>query len=141
MADQKTHPTEVRAEDFIAAVEPEAKREEARALDAMFRRVTGWEPVMWGPSIIGYGRYTYRYDSGRTGTYCATGFSPRKAEHSLYILPTWGDYGADLERLGRHRKSKGCLYVKRLSDIDMGVLEELVRRGLADLDAKWPVSA
>lgn len=140
MSGNKTMPTAVPVADFLAAVEPAERRADALVLDALFRRVTGFAPVMWGPSIIGYGRYGYRYDSGRTGEACATGFSPRKAEHSIYIMPGYADYSAILSRLGRHRKGKACLYVRRLSDIDIEVLAELIRRGLDDLDARWPVS-
>ena len=140
MAENKTRPGPVAAEDFIAAVTPEARRDEARMLDTLFRRVTGFAPLMWGPSIIGYGRYAYRYASGHAGEAAATGFSPRKAEHSIYILPGYQDYGAILVRLGKHRTGKACLYVRHLSDIDMDVLGELIAAGLRDLQVQWPVS-
>jgi hypothetical protein len=139
MAENRTRPGGD-AEAFLAAVEPAGKREEALALDSFFRRVTGWEPTLWGPSMVGYGRYRYRYDSGREGEALATGFSPRKAEHVLYIMPGYGDHGDILARLGPHRTGKSCLYLKRLDAIDMGALEELVRAGLRDLSARWPVS-
>ncbi len=126
---------------FLAAVEPEARRAEAMALDALFPRVTGWEPVLWGAGLVGYGRYRYRYESGREGEALATGFAPRAREHSVYIMPGYADHGAILRRLGPHRMGKSCLYVRRLSEIDMGVLEELVRAGLEDLRGKWPVPA
>jgi len=89
------------AEAFLAAVEPEARREEARRLDALFRRTTGWTPVMWS-GIVGYGRYAYRYESGREGEWFATGFAPRKGKISVYILPGCADFGPLLARLGRH---------------------------------------
>jgi hypothetical protein len=94
---------------------------------------------MWGPSMVGYGSYAYRYESGHGGTALATGFSPRKAELSIYIMPGYQDYGAILTRLGKHRLGKACLYVRKLSDIDLGVLEELIRAGLDDLGKLWPV--
>lgn len=140
MSDQKTRPTGVAIDEFIASVPDERRREEARALDALFRRVTGFEPQMWGPSIIGYGSYAYRYDSGRTGEAPATGFSPRKADLSLYVIMAEAGHDDLLARLGKHRMGKACLYIKHLSDADPGVLEELIRAGLADLAAKWPVS-
>ena len=140
MSDQKTRPTGVAIDEFIASVPDEKRREEARALDALFRRVTGFEPQMWGPSIIGYGSYAYRYDSGRTGEAPATGFSPRKADLSLYVIMAEAGHDDLLARLGKHRMGKACLYIKHLSDADPGVLEELIRAGLADLAAKWPVS-
>ena len=140
MSDQKTRPTGVAIDEFIASVPDEKRREEARALDALFRRVTGFQPQMWGPSIIGYGSYAYRYDSGRTGEAPATGFSPRKADLSLYVIMAEAGQDDLLARLGKHRMGKACLYIKHLSDADPGVLEELIRAGLADLAAKWPVS-
>ena len=139
MSENKTKPTEISVEDFLAAVEPERKREEARALDALFRQVTGWTPVMWGASMIGYGSYHYVYDSGREGDMLATGFSPRKANHSIYIMPGYADYGLILERLGKHKMGKACLYVNKLADIDLEVLAELIETGLKDLSNKWPV--
>ncbi len=144
MAETKTRPGGDAAA-FLAAVEPERRREEGLALDALFRRVTGWEPTLWGPSIVGYGRYRYRDASGHGGEAPATGFSPRKAELSLYVLPCDGDAdpacAAALARLGPHRRGKSCLYLRRLADIDLAVLEELVRTGLRDLAARWPVAA
>lgn len=139
MSGNKTQPEKASVEAFLASAEPETKREEARQLDALFRKVTGFEPVMWGSSMVGYGRYHYRYESGREGDFFATGFSPRKAQHSIYILPGYTDFGSILERLGKHTKGKSCLNVKRLSDIDMDVLGELIAAGLKDLDAKWKV--
>jgi hypothetical protein len=139
MAEAKTTPREG-AEAFLAAVEPAARREEARVLDALFRRASGHEPVLWGPSILGYGRYAYRYDSGRTGESLATGFSPRKAEISIYVMPGYADHAAILAQLGPHRRGASCLYVRRLSAIDLGVLEELGRAGLANLARTWAVT-
>lgn len=89
-----------------------------------------------GASIIGYGRYHYTYASGREGEFLATGFSPRKAALSLYIMPGYQDYGAILARLGKHRPGRSCLYVTKLEDIDMAVLEELIRAALADLASR-----
>lgn len=135
----KTQITEVAVTDFLAAVVPEAKRRDAVALDGVFRRVTGFQPRMWGPSIIGYGQYHYRYASGREGDFLATGFSPRKANLSIYIMPGYGDFGGLMARLGKHKTGKSCLYVNKLADIDTDVLEELIRAGLADLARHWPV--
>lgn len=139
MPQNKTAPTAQNVADFITAVEPTAKREDARQLDQLFREVTGFQPVMWGPSIIGYGQYHYVYDSGRQGDFLATGFSPRKARHSIYIMPGYADFGDILARLGKHKMGKSCLYVNKLADIDLDVLAELIRAGLADLNQKWPV--
>lgn len=139
MAENKTKPTDISVEAFLGAVEPDRKREEAKTLDALFRRVTGWNPVMWGPSMIGYGRYHYTYETGRQGDMLATGFSPRTAKYSIYILPGYSDYGAILSRLGKHSTGKSCLYVKTLADIDLDVLAELIETGLKDLAQRWPV--
>lgn len=139
MSGNKTQPTDVDIGDFLAAVSPPARADEARVLDRLFRDVTGFRPVMWGPSIVGYGRYHYVYDSGREGDFLATGFSPRKAAHSIYIMPGYADHSAILGRLGKHKTGKSCLYVNKLADIDLGVLAELIRVGLDDLARYWPV--
>ncbi|MGB5837308.1 MAG: DUF1801 domain-containing protein [Albidovulum sp.] len=135
----KTVPTAETPAQFIASVEPAARRDEAEKLDALFRTVTGFQPVMWGPSIIGYGRYHYRYATGREGDYLATGFSPRKAALSVYIMPGYADFSHILTDLGPHKLGKSCLYIKRLSDIDQGALARLIRAGLEDLGQRWAV--
>ena len=139
MADQKTTPTDVALQDFLAGVEPPRRRAQGEVLLQLFDRVTGWKARMWGPSIIGYGRYDYTYASGRTGSWLATGFSPRKAALSIYIMPGYQDYSEILSRLGPHRLGKSCLYITRLDAVDMTVLEELIRTGLKDLAGIWPV--
>lgn len=141
MSENKTQPTVVSVEDFIADVPHPTRQADARVLDEMFRRITGYEPRMWGPTIIGYGQYHYIYDSGREGDCCATGFSPRKANLSLYIMPGYQDYSEILSRLGKHKTGKACLYINKLADVDLTVLEELVRTGLSDLNKIWPVTA
>jgi len=139
MAENKTKPTEINVADFIAAVEHPTRRADAEVLDAMFRRITGWTPRMWGPTIIGYGSYDYKYESGHSGSCNATGFSPRKANQVLYIMPGYQDYGHILEQLGKYKLGKACLYINKLADVDMLVLEELVKTGVADLAKIWPV--
>ncbi len=134
----KTVATEADVSAFLNAVSDD-KREDAKRLDAIFRNVTGFEPVMWGPSMIGYGRYHYTYASGREGDFLATGYSPRAREFSIYIMPGYADFGDILARLGKHRTGKSCLYVKRLSDIDEAVLRELITAGLRDLATHWDV--
>ncbi len=128
-------------QDFLRRVAPGQRREDGLALDVLFREVTGWQPRLWGPSIIGYGQYHYVYDSGRAGDAPATGFSPRKAGLVIYIMPGYGDYGAILNDLGKHRLGKSCLYINKLADIDQHVLKRLIRAGLDDLNRKWPVRA
>jgi hypothetical protein len=138
-AGNKTIATEADVSAFLASIEHPTRRADALALDALFREITGWSPRMWGPTMVGYGRYHYVYDSGREGDALATGFSPRKASLSIYIMPGYQDYGAILARLGKHKLGKACLYVNKLSDIDTAVLEELIRAGLRDLNDRWPV--
>lgn len=140
-ANNKTQAKDVDVQAFLNAVEHPVRRADAMALDALFRRVTGWTPKMWGPTIVGYGSYRYKYDSGREGEMCATGFSPRKANLSLYIMPGYQDFGDILSRLGKHKKAKSCLYINKLASFDLGVVEEIVRAGLDDLATRWPVSA
>lgn len=139
MAENKTQATGLDPAAFLATVAPERRRQDGERLLGFFQEVTGFKPVMWGPSIIGYGRYHYVYDSGREGDFLATGFSPRKAALSIYIMPGYQDYSEILNRLGKHKLGKSCLYVNRLEDIDMDVLAELVRSGLADLNRIWRV--
>ena len=139
MSDNKTQPTDESVEDFLRGVENARRREDGLVLNDMFKRVTGFEPVMWGPTIVGYGKYHYKYKTGREGDFLATGFSPRKANLSLYIMPGYQDYGSILDRLGKHKKGASCLYINKLADIDMAVLEELVARGVKDLNNYWPV--
>lgn len=137
----KTQVTAQTPQDFLAAVVPERRRREGEILLDLFSDVTGFEARMWGPSIIGFGRYHYRYASGSEGDFLATGFSPRKARLSIYIMPGYQEYGTILERLGKHALGKSCLYVNRLENIDLDVLAELIRAGLRDLDAIWPVQS
>ena len=123
---------------WLATVDP-ARQDEAQRLLTLFSTVTGWEPRLWGPSIVGFGRYAYRYDSGHSGEAAATGFSPRKAEIVVYILPGYAEFGGLLSRLGPHRIGKSCLYIRRLDRVDEAVLAELIRSGLADLAKRWQI--
>lgn len=138
MADIKTKPTKASVTAFISALPDPEQRKEAKTLVALFRRVTGQPARMWGPTIIGFGRYHYRYPSGHEADMCRAGFSPRKGSHVLYVLNGAPGQAALLKRLGKHKTGKVCLYVKRLADVDLGVLEELVvasfRKNLKD----WP---
>ena len=140
MAENKTQATEADVSGFVANVEPERRRTDSERLLDIFAEVTGYEPKMWGPSMIGYGSYHYKYDSGREGDFLATGFSPRKANLSLYIMPGYQDYQPILDRLGKHKLGKSCLYINKLDDVDEDVLKELIRTGLDDLNKKWPVT-
>ena len=126
MATNKTQPTAVDPAAYITAVEHPVRRNDAETLLDMMTSVTGYPAKMWGPSIIGFGRYHYRYDSGREGDFIITGFSPRKANLVVYILPGYDDISEQLARLGKHRVGKSCLYINKLADVDLAVLEEIV---------------
>ena len=140
-AKNKTIQTDASVEDFIAAVENDTRRKDAEALLKLFGRVTGMKPKMWGPSLIGYGRYHYKYESGREGDMMMAGFSPRKQNMTLYVMPGFADIGDKLERLGKHKLGKSCLYISKLADIDMSVLEEIIEYDLAYMRENyetWP---
>ena len=128
MAENKTVKTGASVEDFIASVENKRRREDGIALLEMMREITGLEPEMWGPSIVGFGDLHYKYESGREGDMFLTGFSPRKRSLSLYVTSEFDMYEALLSRLGKHRRGASCLYINKLADVDMDVLRELVRR-------------
>lgn len=128
MAENKTIKTGASAADFIAGVENKRRREDGFALLEMMRGITGLDPEMWGPSIIGFGDCHYKYESGREGDMFLIGFSPRKRSLSLYIMGDFAERDALLGRLGKHRQSVSCLYINKLADVDMGVLRELARR-------------
>jgi hypothetical protein len=133
MATLKTTPTAASVEAFLATVEDERRRDDCRTVLDLMQRVTGEPPAMWGDSIVGFGSYHYVYDSGREGDWFLTGFSPRKRNLSLYIMAGFSDYDELMERLGKHKTGKSCLYVNRLSDIDLDVLEALVRKSVAHM--------
>lgn len=132
MTEAKTTQNSASVVDFIASVEPVSKREDAKVLDQLFRRVTGEEPKMWGPTIIGYGSYHYKYDSGHEGDATRSGFSPRKAKHSLYLMGRYCDEETGkkvdglLGKMGKHKAGASCVYVNKLADIDLDVLEEII---------------
>jgi len=138
MSDLKTRPTDASVEAFIDAVDHPRRREDAHILLDLMRRVTGEKPVMWGPAIVGFGRYRYRYASGQEGDWPIAGFSPRRQNLSIYIMPGFERYGALLSRLGKHKTGKSCLYINKLADVDMDVLESLVRTAVADMKRRYP---
>ena len=130
MAELKTQKNDASVEEFLDGVEDEGKRRDCWALVELMREVTGDEPVMWGNSIVGFGSYHYTYASGREGDWMLTGFSPRKQALTLYIMSGFSEYESLLDRLGKHRTGKSCLYVKSLEDVDASVLRELVERSV-----------
>jgi len=124
---------------LLSSIKHARRRADATALVPFFEDATGYDPVIWSGSIVGFGRYHYRYNSGREGDFLATGFAPRKASMSLYIMPGYQDYSEILSRLGPHKTGKACLYITRLDLIDMTVLRELIQTGLRDLSRMYPV--
>ena len=140
----KTVQNDADVEAFVAKAEPLRRQEEAHQLIALFRKVTGEEPKMWGPSIIGFGSYDYKYDSGREGTSMRTGFSPRKAKLSLYLMGAYCTPEAQAEQdrlfglLGKHSIGKSCLYINRLEQVDMGVLEQLIKNNWDLMNERYP---
>lgn len=137
----KTQATPLPPAEYIASIEHAVRKADAEKLLGWFEQITGFPAVMWGSSIIGYGRYHYVYDSGRSGDSMMTGFSPRKASLSIYIMPGYHELDDYLQRLGKHKTGKSCLYINKLDDIDMNVLEEIVRYGVAylqDNHETWP---
>ena len=141
MAEIKTKATEVSVDEFIEAVPVPQRREDAKKVRAMMERLTGEPAKMWGPSIIGFGSYHYKYDSGHEGVMCRLGFSPRKAELVLYVLTEEPAQQAQLARLGKHKTGKSCLYIKKLPDVDEAVLEEITADALAYMNRKYPEGA
>ena len=141
-AEIKTRATEIPVADFIAALPDARRREEAATIDAMHRRVTGLEPRMWGPSIIGYGSYDYVYDSGHSGTMCRAGFSPRKAAMTLYLIGNYCDRQNEADalfaKLGKHKTGKSCLYINKLADVDLDVLEQIVALSWDSMNKYYP---
>ncbi len=136
-SENKTKPTDVSPVDFIASVDHPRRREDGLVLLEFFNDVTGLEPRMWGDSIVGYGRYYYKYDSGREGEFMLTGFSPRKSSLSLYVMSGFKNKAEKMKRLGKHKTGRACLYVNKLADIDMNVLKEIVLEDLAYMRGKY----
>lgn len=137
-APNKTQPTATDVATFVAAIPDAGRRADAEALVALMNQLSGEPARMWGPSIIGFGEYHYRYDSGRTGSMSRIGFSPRKAETVVYLIDGFAGQADLLARLGKHRIGKSCLYIKRLADIDIGVLEAMIAASLATMAERYP---
>ncbi len=138
MTENKTTATPEDPAAFIEAVPDAERRGDAAELCRLMEQASGEPPKMWGKSIIGFGRYRYRYESGREGESMRIGFSPRAKEFVLYVTDGFPRYESLLGRLGKHRTGKACLYIKRLADVDQGVLEELLAASLAYADEKYP---
>lgn len=140
MADMKTRPTQASVDEYLSARASPQQLADCTTLMTLLHRVTQEAPCMWGPSIVGYGRYRYRYDSGRTGESCAAGFALRGREIVVYLVAEGADQQGLLARLGRHRMGKSCLYLRRLADVDLAVLEALVAGSVAEIARRHPAS-
>lgn len=138
MAEQKTKPTGLSVKAHLDAIEDESRRKDCRALAALMKRVTGCTPKMWGAGIVGFGSYHYEYASGHSGDACLVGFSSRKGDISVYLMPGFERADALFAALGRHRRGKACLYIRRLADVQLSVLEELVARSCAETRRLYP---
>jgi hypothetical protein len=137
-AEAKTKPTTESVSAFLARIEDPIRRADCASLVALMQEATGEPAAMWGSSIVGFGRYRYTYDSGHSGESMLVGFSPRKGDLSLYVMAGNEAVADLLPGLGKHKAGKGCLYVKRLADVDQSVLREIVTRSAATIRERWP---
>lgn len=138
MATNKTTETKESVTDFINAIKDEAKRKDAFALVQLLKQQTGLAPKMWGPSIVGFGSYHYKYDSGREGDSPLVGFAPRATALTLYLSGSFEGREALLQKLGTHKTEKGCLYIKKLEDVDTAVLQEMIARHIRHIKNLYP---
>jgi len=132
MAEVKTKKTQKSVSAFLNTIEDEQKRKNCKTISKIMKDITGKQPAMWGERIVGFDTYHYKYASGREGDWFKIGFSPRKQAITIYIMPGYQDYSAILKKLGPHKTGKCCLYIKRLEDIDLSVLNQLLRQGYND---------
>jgi Domain of unknown function (DU1801) len=137
MTEAKTKPTEVSVDSFLGKVSDESVRADCQTLIKLMHKVTGLPPVMWGPSIIGFGKYHYKYESGHEGDICQIGFSPRKQNISLYVLSGFKGQDNLLKKLGECKSGKGCLYIKKLKDVDLAILEQIMTQTILFLKNKF----
>ena len=139
MAENKTKETRASVATFLNAVDDPRKRADAKKVAAMMRRATGENAKMWGSSLIGYGKYHYKYDSGREGDFMLTGFSPRKQNLTIYIMPGFDEFDALMKKLGKFKTGKSCLYINKLDDVDEKVLEQLITRSVKVMRKRYSV--
>lgn len=139
MTDLKTKPTAKSVEEFLKKVENPTKREDSFEILKLMKEVTQEEPIMWGDSIVGFGSYRYKYSSGHEGEWPITGFSPRKQNLTIYIYPELDNYAELLNKLGKFKTSKTCLYINKLKDVDIDVLKELVSESVKYMKEEYPV--
>lgn len=138
MPEAKTKPTERNIESYLGTIADPARLNDCRALIDLMANITGEKPVLWGPSIVGFGKYRYPTASGKPGESCVTGFSSRKPDISIYLVAEGSHQKRLLEKLGKHKMGKSCLTIRRLADVDLAVLEQLVRESVAEVARKFP---
>ena len=136
-AENKTQRTRASVAAFLSAIADETRRKDAKAIDKLMREISGEKPALWGPTIIGYGQCHYKYASGREGDMGKLGFSPRKANLVVYIVPGFKKYAPLLKKLGKHKIGKSCLYINKLADVDEKILRELVARSWKFMSEKY----
>ena len=134
MAELKTKPTGESVKDFINKIPDEERRADCFQVAKIMEEITGKKPKMWGPSIVGFGTFHYKYDSGREGDWLVTGFSPRKKDLTLYLMMGFQKHGELMKKLGKHSAAKSCLYIKRLSDVHLPTLKKLIERSVKELE-------
>jgi hypothetical protein len=137
MAENKTKATTASVEAYIAAIEDESRRKDCEVLAKLMAKATKQKPTMWGPSIVGFGSYHYKYESGREGDSCLTGFASRKGDISVYLMAKFPGHDELLAKLGKHKMAKACLYIRRLGDVDLKVLEQLVAGSVAEVKRRY----
>ena len=138
MSENKTKPGNADVQAFLQAVEHPRRREDGLVQANMMNRITGMKPVLWGASLVGYGEYYYKTGAGREGLWPLTGFSPRKAAMTIYIMPGFKLYADHLARLGKHKHSVSCLYITRLENVDLAVLEEIISTSVQRMKEMYP---
>ena len=141
MAENKTKPTKARVADFLKAVENPVRRADAKKVAAMMRRATGKRAAMWGSSIVGFGKYSYEYESGHKGEWALTGFSPRKQNLVVYIMPGFTPFEPLMSKLGKYKTGKSCLYINKLDDVDAKVLERLITDSVKLMKKRYNVKS
>ena len=138
MAELKTKPNKTSIEKFLNSVKDEKKRTDSYKILGLMKKITKEKPVMWGPSIVGFGKYHYKYESGREGDFFITGFSPRKQNLTLYIMSGFKKYPELMKKLGKYKTGSSCLYINKLEDVDMKVLKELISESVKYIkNKKW----
>ena len=137
MAENKTRPTDASVESYFSTVEDEARRKDCVALARLMTKATKQQPKMWGTSIVGFGSYHYKYESGREGDSCLTGFSSRKGDISVYLVAGFPGQEELLSKLGKHKMGKGCLYIRKLGDVDLKILEQLIVGSVAERKRRY----